>query len=95
MFLFFNLVIPCLIVVKIEKTFICFAVEALIYAPERPIVTPSIIVLWSIAVGTLTCASLRSGYTTREQERYNQLSPKVFHLIISFIIFDIQYIAEQ
>ncbi|XP_039138582.1 signal peptide peptidase-like 2 [Dioscorea cayenensis subsp. rotundata] len=51
-------------------------VEALIYAPERPIVTPSIIVLWSIAVGTLTCASLWSGYTTREQERYNQLSPK-------------------
>ncbi|KAJ0969155.1 hypothetical protein J5N97_022032 [Dioscorea zingiberensis] len=51
-------------------------VEALIYAPKRPLITSSVIVLWLIAVGTLTCASLWSGYTAREQERYNQLSPK-------------------
>lgn len=60
------------------KSFI--AVELLLYAPDRPVVDYAVIFLWLMAVGTLFCASLWSDFTASEKtdERYNELSPKVF-----------------
>lgn len=53
-------------------------VEVLLYAPTRPLIDYSVLVLWLMAVGTVTLASLWSDITARDQrnERYNELSPK-------------------
>uniref|UniRef100_A0A2P2ILY0 Signal peptide peptidase-like 3 isoform X2 n=1 Tax=Rhizophora mucronata TaxID=61149 RepID=A0A2P2ILY0_RHIMU len=53
-------------------------VELLLYAPERPTVDFSVILLWIMAVGTVACASLWSELTAPKEtdERYNELSPK-------------------
>lgn len=44
--------------------------------------------LWLMAVGTLTCASLWADFTSTEEtdERYNELTPKVFEHKPLFII---------
>ncbi|CAI9117346.1 OLC1v1018722C1 [Oldenlandia corymbosa var. corymbosa] len=54
------------------------SVELLLYSPNRPIVDFSVVFLWSMAVGTLVCATLWSEFTATEQndEPYNELSPK-------------------
>ncbi|XP_038680173.1 signal peptide peptidase-like 2 isoform X2 [Tripterygium wilfordii] len=54
-------------------------VELLLYAPNRPVVDYSVVFLWSMAVGTILCASLWSEFIApdRSEERYNELSPKV------------------
>lgn len=56
------------------------SVEVLLYAPTRPVVDYSVAFLWLMAVGTVICASLWSDITAPDQtdERYNELSPKVF-----------------
>ncbi|KAK2641723.1 hypothetical protein Ddye_023486 [Dipteronia dyeriana] len=52
-------------------------VELLLYAPNRPVVDFSVILLWLMAVGTIVAASLWSEFTSeRTDERYNELSPK-------------------
>lgn len=55
------------------------AVELLLYAPKRPVVDLSVVFLWTMAVGTILCASCWSEFTGSQQsdERYNELSPKV------------------
>lgn len=54
--------------------------EVLLYAPVRPALDYSVGCLWLMAVGTVICASLWADITAPEQidERYNELSPKVF-----------------
>ena len=56
------------------------AVEVLLYAPTRPLIDYSVPCLWLMAVGTVILASLWSDITTPDpyDERYNELSPKVF-----------------
>ncbi|XP_015581181.1 signal peptide peptidase-like 3 [Ricinus communis] len=53
-------------------------VEIKLYAPNRPVVDYSVIFIWLMAVGTVTCATLWSEFTAPEEtdERYNELSPK-------------------
>ncbi|KAJ8755401.1 hypothetical protein K2173_019199 [Erythroxylum novogranatense] len=53
-------------------------VKILLYAPERPITDYSVIFLWMMAVGTVICASMWSGFATPKEtdERYNELSEK-------------------
>lgn len=65
-----------------------FAVEILLYSPDRPLVDFSVVFLWMMAVGTIVCASLWSDFTAAEQndERYNELSPKVIPLLILKLI---------
>ena len=60
----------------------CIAVELLLYAPTRPVVDVSVVFLWMMAIGTIFCASRWSEFTASEQtdERYNELSPKVFSI---------------
>lgn len=68
------------------------SVEVLPYAPTRPVVDYSVAFLWLMAVATVICASLWADITTPDQidERYNELSPKVFPCSpISILIFNI------
>ena len=60
----------------------CIAVELLLYAPTHPVVDVSVVFLWMMAIGTIFCASRWSEFTASEQtdERYNELSPKVFSI---------------
>ncbi|MED6130896.1 Signal peptide peptidase-like 3 [Stylosanthes scabra] len=52
-------------------------VEVSIYAPTRPLLDYSVVVLWLMAVGTVICASTWSDITaSNSNERYNELSPK-------------------
>ncbi|KAG9143007.1 hypothetical protein Leryth_006265 [Lithospermum erythrorhizon] len=53
-------------------------VEILLYSPDRPILDPSVSVIWLMAVGTVVCASLWSEITASGQndEGYNDLSPR-------------------
>ncbi|KAF3457387.1 hypothetical protein FNV43_RR02044 [Rhamnella rubrinervis] len=53
-------------------------VELVLYSPKRPVVDFSVALLWLMAVGTLTCASLWADFTTTEEtdEPYNELTPK-------------------
>ncbi|KAE9450734.1 hypothetical protein C3L33_17366, partial [Rhododendron williamsianum] len=62
------------------------AVELLLYSPNRPIVDFSVVFLWLMAVGTIVCASLWSEFTgsKKNDERYNELSPKVLIILTSF-----------
>ena len=64
------------------------AVEFLLYAPTRPIVDYSVIFLWAMAVGTIVTASLWQEFGTSEHtdERYNEISPKVYHILCSIIV---------
>jgi len=57
-------------------------VEVLPYAPTRPVVDYSVAFLWLMSVATVTCASLWADITAPDQfdERYNELSPKVFSM---------------
>lgn len=79
--------IPCLLfsqlpIMSIIKIYLCcFAVEVLLYSPKRPALDFSAIFIWLMAVGTIVCASLWPEFIACEQvdERYNQLTPKVFH----------------
>jgi len=56
------------------------SVEVVPYAPTRPVVDYSVSFLWLMAVATVACASLWADITAPDQfdERYNELSPKVF-----------------
>ncbi|XP_031255828.1 signal peptide peptidase-like 2 [Pistacia vera] len=52
-------------------------VELLLYAPNRPVIDFSVILLWILAVGTIIVASLWSDFTNEHtDERYNEISPK-------------------
>ncbi|XP_044499210.1 signal peptide peptidase-like 2 isoform X1 [Mangifera indica] len=52
-------------------------VELLLYAPNRPDIDFSVILLWIMAVGTIIVASLWSEITNEHtDERYNEISPK-------------------
>lgn len=64
------------------------AVELLLYSPNRPIVDFSVVFLWLMAVGTIVCASLWSEFTgsKKNDERYNELSPKVLIILTSFVL---------
>ncbi|KAJ0092119.1 hypothetical protein Patl1_26230 [Pistacia atlantica] len=54
-------------------------VELLLYAPNRPVIDFSVILLWILAVGTIIVASLWSDFTNEHtDERYNEISPKIF-----------------
>lgn len=65
-----------------------FTVELLLYSPKRPVVDFSVVFLWMMAVGTVLCASCWSDFTGDQptDERYNELSPKVFMFNHLFII---------
>ncbi|KAF1880689.1 hypothetical protein Lal_00011748 [Lupinus albus] len=52
------------------------AVEILLYAPTRPIVDYSVGFLWLMSVGTLTCASLWSDITARDEDEGYEASNK-------------------
>jgi len=56
------------------------SVEVLPYTPKRPVVAYSVGFLWFMSVATVICASLWADITAPDQidERYNELSPKVF-----------------
>ena len=64
------------------------SVEVLLYAPVRPTIDFSVGCLWLMSVGTVICASLWSDLTARDQldERYNELSPKVFSCYLIFVL---------
>ncbi|KAE9611643.1 putative PA domain, presenilin/signal peptide peptidase [Lupinus albus] len=51
-------------------------VEILLYAPTRPIVDYSVGFLWLMSVGTLTCASLWSDITARDEDEGYEASNK-------------------
>lgn len=65
----------------------------LLYAPTRPIVDFSVILLWAMAVGTIVTASLWQDFGTSENsdERYNELS-KVYRILSLLIV--VKFIAE-
>ena len=53
--------------------------ELLLYVPTCPVIDSELVFLWMMAVGTVVCAALWPEYIACEQndERYNELSPKV------------------
>lgn len=67
------------------------AVEFLLYAPTRPVVDFSVLFLWAMAVGTIVTASLWQEFGTSEHtnERYNELSPKVYHFLFSIRYYEV------
>ncbi|GMI78686.1 ARABIDOPSIS THALIANA SIGNAL PEPTIDE PEPTIDASE-LIKE 3, SIGNAL PEPTIDE PEPTIDASE-LIKE 3 [Hibiscus trionum] len=76
-----NISIPVVMIPKsagdaIKKSMKEKRVEFLLYAPNRPIVDLSVIVLWAMAVGTIVTASLWQELGTSENSdgRYNELS---------------------
>ncbi|KAK8572816.1 hypothetical protein V6N13_048383 [Hibiscus sabdariffa] len=76
-----NISIPVVMIPKsagdaINKSMEEKHVEFLLYAPTRPIVDLSVIVLWAMAVGTIFTASLWQEFGTSENSdgRYNELS---------------------
>ncbi|XP_050205938.1 signal peptide peptidase-like 3 [Mercurialis annua] len=79
-----NISIPVMLVSKsggdyLNKSMVAGKkVEIMLYAPNRPVVDYSVIFIWLMAVGTVTCASLWSEFTAPEEtdERYNELTPK-------------------
>lgn len=66
-----------------------FTVDIQLYSPNRPAIDPAVAVLWLMAVGTVVCASLWDEYVACEQvdERYNELTRKVFFQLIRFYFF--------
>ncbi|XP_039010059.1 signal peptide peptidase-like 3 isoform X2 [Hibiscus syriacus] len=76
-----NISIPVVMISKsagdaINKSMEEKRVELLLYAPTRPIVDLSVILLWAMAVGTIVTASYWPEFGTSENsdERYNELS---------------------
>jgi len=97
----------CIVLIKIEACPIYFTswrellslqffvtVEVLLYSPNRPLVDISAIFMWLMAVGTIVCASLWPEFIAYEQvdERYNQLTRKVFLYTTLSIAFNNKYL---
>lgn len=75
--------------VHLANSLLYNVVEMLLYAPIRPVVDSAVVFLWIMAVGTVVLASLWSEYIALEKndERYNELSPKVS--FPPFVILDV------
>lgn len=80
-----NISIPSVVVTKSDGEVLSKAlaggrssVELLLYAPLRPVLDISVLFLWFMAVGTVTCASLWKGLTVcdKSEGSYSQLSLK-------------------
>ncbi|KAL1806216.1 hypothetical protein ACET3Z_029284 [Daucus carota] len=79
-----NIIIPSVVVTKSDGEVLSKAlaggssVELLLYAPVRPVLDMSVLFLWFMAVGTVTCASLWKGLTVCDkiEGSYSQLSRK-------------------
>ncbi|XP_017225879.1 signal peptide peptidase-like 2 isoform X2 [Daucus carota subsp. sativus] len=79
-----NISIPSVVVTKSDGEVLSKAlaggssVELLLYAPVRPVLDMSVLFLWFMAVGTVTCASLWKGLTVCDkiEGSYSQLSQK-------------------
>lgn len=78
-------------------TLFLLTVEVLLYSPDRPVVDFSATFLWLMAVFTIVIASIWPEYIAREQvdERYNQLTRKVFFTLYDPFIISVSNISNK